>query len=113
MAKVLDMTFQMPSLNFARQAPLPAYQVTAVKMGNVLVADEILLNRISWRDLEKQGLTNVSPVDQAQKLLTKLASGYACSVCAKHCEEENRAPTCSAFIPAEEFLGELREALKG
>ena len=33
-----------------------AYQVQAIKVGNVLIADRVLLKNISWDDLHKQGI---------------------------------------------------------
>lgn len=34
----------------------PAYQVKAIKVGNVLIADRVLLKSISWEDLHIQGI---------------------------------------------------------
>lgn len=34
----------------------PAYQMKVIRVGNVLIADRVLLKNISWNDLHKQGI---------------------------------------------------------
>lgn len=48
-----DITRYLPGAKLEFQAAIdnPAYQVKAIKAGNVLIADRVLLNYISWRDI--------------------------------------------------------------
>ena len=41
-------------LEFKTALDIPSYQISAIKVGNILVADRVLLTSISWEDLEKQ-----------------------------------------------------------
>ena len=41
-------------LEFKTALDIPSYQISAMKVGNILVADRVLLASISWVDLEKQ-----------------------------------------------------------
>ena len=43
------------TLKFGDPLDIPSYQVSAIKAGNILVADQVLLTYISWEDLERQG----------------------------------------------------------
>ena len=42
-------------LEFKTALDIPSYQVSAIKVGNILVADQVLMTNISWEDLERQG----------------------------------------------------------
>lgn len=42
-------------LEFKAALDIPSYQISAIKAGNILVADQVLMTNISWEDLERQG----------------------------------------------------------
>lgn len=42
-------------LEFKTALDIPSYQIPAIKVGDILIADRVLLRNISWEDLEKQG----------------------------------------------------------
>lgn len=52
-------------LEFRPASTVAAYQVQAIKVGNILIADRVLLKNISWDDLETQGFCR-TPVMDAQ-----------------------------------------------
>lgn len=53
-----DIPDYIPGAKLELRAPIQnaAYQVKAIKVGNVLIADRVLLKNISWDDLHKQGI---------------------------------------------------------
>lgn len=53
-----DIPDYIPGAKLELRAPIQdaAYQVKAIKAGNVLIADRVLLKNISWEDLHKQGI---------------------------------------------------------
>lgn len=53
-----DIPDYTPGAKLELGAPIQnaAYQVQAIKVGNVLIADRVLLKNISWNDLHKQGI---------------------------------------------------------
>lgn len=42
-------------LEFKTALDIPSYQISAIKVGNILVADRVLLTNISWNDLREHG----------------------------------------------------------
>ena len=53
-----DVPDYIPRAALELREPLadPAYQVKAIKVGNILIADRVLIKRISYGDLAEQGL---------------------------------------------------------
>ena len=53
-----DIPDYIPGAKLKLGAPIQdaAYQVQAIKVGNVLIADRVLLKNISWNDLHMQGI---------------------------------------------------------
>ena len=52
-----DIPDYIPGAKLELGAPIQdaAYQVQAIKIGNIMIADRVLLKNISWDDLHKQG----------------------------------------------------------
>ena len=48
----------IPGTKLELGAPIQdaAYQVQAIKVGNILIADRVLIKNVSWDDLHKQGV---------------------------------------------------------
>ena len=53
-----DIPDYIPGTRLELGAPIQdaAYQVQAIKVGNILIADRVLIKNISWDDLHKQGV---------------------------------------------------------
>lgn len=53
-----DVLDYIPGAKLELRAPIQnaAYQVKAIKVGNLLIADRVLLKNISWNDLHEQGI---------------------------------------------------------
>lgn len=61
-------------LDFRPAIKDPAYQVQAIRVGNLLIADRVLLKNISWDDLEEQGFCHAPAESGEMQIKTPLGT---------------------------------------
>ena len=97
-------------LEFRKALNDAAYQVRAIKVGDVLIADRVLLRSISWVDLDGQALIKTLPAQPS--LSTEEMQAFQ-ELFGKYCQQEasrgHCEPDACAFCPVNLAYTEIFE----